>query len=292
MASNDLVKLFKGYNLTKNQSLILATLIMKSSYLSVKEISQFSNLARETIYKVLSDLKEKGLVQKAITTPKKYKAISLKTILKILHHQKTSQIHALEKLTKKVLTKYNNSENDNIKDGFQYVLIPKKTQFIKRINHAIFNSKEKVKIKTSIKRYLQAINVHKEMYQESFTHAISNGARFQIIIGMESKEEVPEEIKVLQESPNISVKFVSTLPEMVMAIIDENEVFLMNEPSSSLEESSALWSNNYSLITALSTCFDLFWKKSQLHNTIKNRGLNNEKRESGAGDIATLGNTT
>ena len=47
-----------------------------------------------------------------------------------------------------------------------------------------------------------------------------------------------------------------------MAIIDDKEVFLMNEPNSNLEESSALWSNNQSLITALSTCFDSFWKNT------------------------------
>ena len=107
------------------------------------------------------------------------------------------------------------------------------------------------------------------MYQESFTKAISNGVRFQIIIGLESKEEkIPEEIKLLLESPNLSIKFDNMVPAMTMAIIDEKEIFLMNEPSSSLGESSALWSNNYSLVTALSTCFDLFWKKATITHKI------------------------
>ncbi|MEJ2271512.1 MAG: helix-turn-helix domain-containing protein, partial [Candidatus Bathyarchaeota archaeon] len=230
---------------------------------SVKEISQFSKLARETIYKVLPDLKEKGLVEKAVTSPIKYKSIPIKTILQILHQQKIRQIHVLEKLTKQVLTNSKDLENNNIEERFRYVLVPKKSQFIERINHAIFNGKEKIKIKTSIKRYLQAISMHKEMYQESFTNAISNGAKFQVIIGLESREEkIPEEIKFLQESPNVSLKFFDTLPEIVMAIIDEKEVFFLNEPNGSLGESSALWSNNHSLIKALSTCFNLSWNKT------------------------------
>lgn len=257
------MELFKGYNMPKNQSLILTTLAKKNCYLSVKEISEFSKLARETTYKNLSALKEKDLVEKAVTSPIKYKAIPLKTILQILHQQKIKQIHVLEDLTKQTLTNIKDLKNNNIEERFQYVLVPKKNRFVERINHAIFHSKEKIKIKTSVKRYLQAISMHKEMYQESFTNAISNGARFQIIIGLESREEkIPEEIKFLQESPNVSVKFFYSLPEIIMAIIDEKEVFFLNEPNGSLEESSALWSNNHSLIKALSTCFDLSWIKT------------------------------
>ena len=105
------MRLFEGYNLTKNQSIILATLIQENSYLTAKEISKFSNLARETIYKVLLDLKEKGFVQKAITKPKKYCAIPLKNVLQLLHEQKDKQIHELEMLTKNVLTNHKNIKN-------------------------------------------------------------------------------------------------------------------------------------------------------------------------------------
>jgi sugar-specific transcriptional regulator TrmB len=257
-------QLLISYGLTKNQARILCILNQNKTHLSVKQISHLSNIARESIYQVLFDLKEKGLIEKAITTPKKYKAIPLKTILQILHHQKTSQIFALEKLTKQVLFNHNNIlENDNITERFQYVLVPKKRQFIERINHTIFNSKEKVRIKTHLKRYLQAVNMHKEIYQESFTNAIHNGVRFQVIIGLESKEEkIPEEIKLLSKSQNISVKLDDTAPAMAMAIVDEKEIFLINEPSSNLEESSALWSNNHILVEVLSTCFDSFWKKA------------------------------
>jgi sugar-specific transcriptional regulator TrmB len=243
-------QLLISYGLTKNQARILCILNQNKTHLSVKQISHLSNIARESIYQVLFDLKEKGLIEKAITTPKKYKAIPLKTILQIL--------------TKQVLFNHNNIlENDNITERFQYVLVPKKRQFIERINHTIFNSKEKVRIKTHLKRYLQAVNMHKEMYQESFTNAIHNGVRFQVIIGLESKEEkIPEEIKLLSKSQNISVKLDDTAPAMAMAIMDEKEIFLINEPSSNLEESSALWSNNHILVEVLSTCFDSFWKKA------------------------------
>lgn len=260
MTAHTLKHLLKEYGLTKNQSKILATLTQHKKYLTVKQISQLSNLARESIYDILIDLKEKGLIEKKITTPKKYNAIPLKRTLQILHEQKTSQIHNLEILTKQALTN-NNPKDYEIKEKNQYVLVPKKTQYLERINQAISNSKKIVKIKTSTKRYVQAINLHKKMYQESFTNAISNGVSFKIIIEKTSEEEKrPEEIKFLKKSSNISIKFSNTNPKIIMAIIDNKEVFLMNEPNSNLGESSALWSNNQSLILALSTCFDTFWK--------------------------------
>lgn len=98
LADARLRQLLKSYGLTKNQTRILAILTQNKTYLSVKQISQLSNIARKSIYQILFNLKEKGLIEKAITTPKKYRVIPLKTILQILHHQKTSQIHDLEKL--------------------------------------------------------------------------------------------------------------------------------------------------------------------------------------------------
>jgi hypothetical protein len=47
---------------------------------------------------------------------------------------------------------------------------------------------------------------------------------------------------------------------LIEVIVDNNEVFLMTEPKANLSMSPALWSNNPSLITALTTCFNSIWK--------------------------------
>ena len=133
MENTTLNQLFKGYGLTKNQTKILSTLTQNKNCLNVKQISQLANIARESIYEVLFDLQKKGLVEKTITTPKKYCAIPLKITLNLLHKQKTRQIQELEILITQALANYNKSSKiNNIKEKSQYILVPKNNKYLEK----------------------------------------------------------------------------------------------------------------------------------------------------------------
>ncbi len=69
-------------------------------------------------------------------------------------------------------------------------------------------------------------------------------------------------MKVLYDHANTIVKFATSGPKIVEIIIADKDVFLMIDPQADLPESSALWSNNNSLITALKACFTMFYKTS------------------------------
>ena len=49
--------------------------------------------------------------------------------------------------------------------------------------------------------------------------------------------------------------------KIIEIIVDDHEVFLMSDPTANLTESSALWSNNKSLISALKICFHAICEK-------------------------------
>ena len=72
-------------------------------------------------------------------------------------------------------------------------------------------------------------------------------------------------MEVFNNYPNVLVKFVDYSPKLVEVIVDGQEVFLIAEPKFDLVESSALWSNNQSLIAALTKCFDTCW---DLHDSL------------------------
>ena len=258
MEPSNLIQLLTGYGLTKNQAKIINTLTQTDNYLNVKQISQTTNIPRESIYNILHNLSEKGLIEKTITKPEKYHTIPLKRILKLLHETKIIKIHKLEALTTQALMDNNQTpKNNHIEDKTHYVLIPKKIQLTNKINQAISNSKKNVKIITSWKRYLQSMIVH----EKALTTAINNGTKIQVFITLKTtKNQIPKKAKFFHDSPNFSIKFVEALPKIISTIIDNQEVFLITDPQSDLEESSALWSNNQSLINALTTCFDVCWK--------------------------------
>lgn len=261
MKSDDLEQLLIGYGLTKNQSKVFSTLVNQNYALTAKQISSSSNLAEETVYRNLVALKEKGLIENSIGVPKKYVAIPLKTALLFLREQRNIRNRELEVLTTHVLIDYNKKRNKtDIKEKTQFLLVPKKKQLVTRISDAISNSKKIIKIITSWKRQIKALIV----YESALNQALINGAKIQFLVTETPKDnKLPKYAEVFYNHPNTEFKFKDSPPEIVTIIIDDRELLWMTEPKATLGSSSALWSNNPSLITALSAYFDSIWIKAE-----------------------------
>ena len=73
---------------------------------------------------------------------------------------------------------------------------------------------------------------------------------------------IPNYIKNFYEYPKLKAKFIDCNSKVIELIFDDNEVFLITDPGAELLDSPALWSNNCSLIEALTNCFDNLWEKT------------------------------
>jgi deoxycytidine triphosphate deaminase len=134
-------------------------------------------------------------------------------------------------------------------------------QLINSISKAISNSKKIVRTITSWKRYSRGLII----YQDSMRKALSNGVQFQVLVTEKTEDiELSKEAKVFNDHPNSLVKFVSSQSKVIEIIIDDQEAFVITEPKANLAESSALWTNNKSLIMALTTCFNTFCDLSEV----------------------------
>lgn len=259
ISTSKLIELCQGYGLTKNQAKLIDTLTQPNGCLTVKQISRESNVPRESIYNILQSLIEMGFVEKTLSKPQKFCTIPLKTILSVLRHKKNQENHELEKLTTQVLIEnQQKSKNNLITNETHFYLIPKKKQLLSKVSRAISNSKKSISVITSWKRHLQAmIN-----YEKPIKKAINKGVKINVFITKKPRQDkIPETARFFHNSPNVSIKFVKTPTKIVAIIIDQQEVFLITKPHSDLIESAALWSDNPSLITALTTCFEICWKK-------------------------------
>jgi sugar-specific transcriptional regulator TrmB len=254
-------QLLIDYGLTRNQSKVFSVLTKNNRYLNAKEISKLAGLARQTVYHNLLALKKMGLVQETIGFPKKYSAIPIKRALTILHDQKKFQLHKLESLTTDVLFKLNNKniKNNIIQEDHQFILIPKKKQFIKSVSNKILHSRKSVNIITSWKRYTRLVTV----FEKTLKKALENDVIFQVLVTETPKDHMFSKIaNLFHDHPNASVKFFERLSEINVITIDEKEIFLITEPKADFAESPILWSNNSSLVAALIACFSLFKNKA------------------------------
>ncbi|MEM4733518.1 MAG: helix-turn-helix domain-containing protein, partial [Candidatus Bathyarchaeia archaeon] len=67
--------------LTTSQVKVYLSLLQQKKA-TAKTISNFSKIARQEVYRVLSDLYEKGLVEKIIAKPTEFKAVPIEDCLK------------------------------------------------------------------------------------------------------------------------------------------------------------------------------------------------------------------
>lgn len=82
-ASSDALEPLIGLGLTPNQSKIYLTMA-KSKADTVTLISKNSGISSETVYRNMPSLEKKGLVEKILATPVRYRAISAKEAVKAL----------------------------------------------------------------------------------------------------------------------------------------------------------------------------------------------------------------
>jgi len=200
------------------------------------------------------------LVEKTIDFPAKYRAIPIKSALSLLHEQKSMQIHELEALTTQVLLNYDqNKKNNKVEEQPNFILVPRKNQLITRVKTAISKSKKIIRIITSWKRHLEAVITYENVINQAF----SRDVKIKVLITESPKEKkIPKTARRFNNHSNTSIKFTDSPAQIIEIIIDNKEALLMTAPKANLADSPALWSNNPSLILALTTCFDTTWKEA------------------------------
>ena len=78
--------------------------------------------------------------------------------------------------------------------------------------------------------------------------------------------EKPEEGKGLEsflqfcgKTNRCEVRFIPSRPSPILSVYDKKEILLIVDPKTGISESSALWSNNPSILSALEDYFDILW---------------------------------
>jgi DNA-binding MarR family transcriptional regulator len=84
---------------------------------TAKAIAEFSEMAREVVYQVMPKLLKKGLVEEAITSPKKFRAIPMKEAYAILVRRKEEENRELCAKAREALQKHQNKTALNMDDS-------------------------------------------------------------------------------------------------------------------------------------------------------------------------------
>jgi sugar-specific transcriptional regulator TrmB len=232
--------------------------LCKYGCLTTKALSRLANTAQPDTYRVLAMLQKKGLVEKRIAKPAKFKAVPTDTSLTFLLKKKKNEYDDLKENTRLLIREVkekNAHQPEIIKNHF--ALIPQNETVIKRIKEAIDNAKKNIDIFLSWKRFSIGMT---STFSESAQRAWDRGVNFRIVV--ESPRDAAG-LKLVQgfcgKSPFCNLRFLPTFPKTVLGIYDKKEVFIIVDPSKGLLDSPALWSNNQSLISVAQNYFEMLW---------------------------------
>ncbi|MCW4028357.1 MAG: helix-turn-helix domain-containing protein [Candidatus Bathyarchaeota archaeon] len=223
-------------------------------------LSQSIGLPRSEVYRTLSELQQKGLVEKEVRFPNLFIAIPLVIGLQSLLTSKVNQCTELKKSVKTFLQK-GSSFSDNIQglDEYKIRIIEGKERILKEKSRQNHNAQYSVRILSTLPSWLQIV----ECCIKDYEAALSRGVEYRVIIEhLESISKLPKQVRSLLEKPNFKLVSFEAPLKSNGTVFDENEALINFFPGKPLFESPLICTNHPSLISMLADQFEKTWNAS------------------------------
>ncbi|MFB3889103.1 MAG: TrmB family transcriptional regulator [Candidatus Bathyarchaeia archaeon] len=229
-----------------------------------KTIWKHSGVARQDIYRVLNELQEKGLVEKAIgARPTEYRPVKIEDALSILLLEKAKEYKETEEKSRELLRKFVNTQIVSPEEENPFVLVPGKAIIIKKLRESLQKAQFSVDTITIQQRFSQAVLEFADDYRD----ALKRGVKIRIA----TEKHLPETkalktVRTLKMNPRFELRNVPDSPEAIVSIFDGKEAFFSMSATAHLDRSSGLWSKNTGFVALARTYFEMKWREGLEEN--------------------------
>jgi sugar-specific transcriptional regulator TrmB len=252
----DEIQILESFGLSFNESRVFWALTLLGTA-NVKKISKSSNVAREAVYRVLPRLQKLGLVEKEISRPTRFTAITLDDAVTVLLGHRNKETHDLQEKANVLLRlKSKKAKMEPLQENSKFLLVPAKKMLISKIGVEVDKAQKSISVVTSNKRLLSAADI----FSEAIGKALSRGVKFRIVTNNVNRDLSPAVLEIGNNDQGIEVRYALSDPKCAASIFDKKEVLIITEPSAEVCcESPALWSNNSSLVNIVEDYFEILW---------------------------------
>jgi sugar-specific transcriptional regulator TrmB len=246
-----------GFTITQAK-LYLALLKLEEA--DARTLSKEANVPRPEVYRILNELQEKGLVEKEITTPYRFKAASIECGMQILMNRKVQQCKELQEKMREFLRKNRSWPNETSqKQEYKLVMIEGKERLLQVIKGEHANVQQSVEILSTMNRWLQIIASCFEDYE----NALARKVKYRVVIEKPKGEiDFPENVKALLAEPSFELRLNRAPLKTNAGIFDQKEATINFFPSKPLAEAPIIWTNHPSFISMCQDHFENIWKVS------------------------------
>jgi len=253
-----------NFGFTHNQAKIYAA-IARLHVASVGSISRMAKVRREHVYRTLPKLEKMGLIERALGTPEKIKAIPVEDAFSLLikkqHEEAERRISALsaeahafmEHLKEKDL-KITPEQNDS-----QFSLVSEKDAIMTKTAVLIGNAQEEISITASRRKLAKFMFFFSDLLKKS----TKKGVHINLLTEMPKEDDTLPRFIEEQVSPgkSLELKYASHLETHYM-IADNREILMDTSTESDFAESPYLCTNNTSLLALTRKSFADAWRTS------------------------------
>jgi sugar-specific transcriptional regulator TrmB len=264
--NKDITTLVK-LGLTVNQAKIYLS-NLKSGIATAKKIAEYSKISTQDTYRVLKSLQKLGIVEKQLSSPTLFKAISIKKTITNLLKQKKIEYDNLQ-IASVDLTKKQEYIKKVIKDKekqySRFLIISGKKAIFAKSNQVISKATKSACISTLWESGSKGVVIFADLVKK----ALERGVKFRFIINIPLDQKnnfLKKIVKDYATNPFVEYRFMERDPKkkhLVFSIFDDNDgLFSIKEAS--LGESPLLWSNNKQFIELVQNAFEFLWHKAIL----------------------------
>lgn len=255
--NKDVASLLAQLGFTETQANLYFTLL-RSGKTDAKTLAANSRIPRTAVYRTLDELQRKGLVEKEIAAPFKFKAVPPNLGLQNSITRKFDEYKDLEKKTKEFLLSFPDIEEDTSQhQDYRITILDGRERIIQKMKEDNDNAKYSADIISSLPRYLQILNHCFETIEE----ALNRGVKYRLILGVPDREfSLSVAARSLLMKPNFEMKTHLGYLDINSAVFDGREVAFNFYPSTPPGESPIIVTNHPSFLLIYQGYFDAKWK--------------------------------
>jgi sugar-specific transcriptional regulator TrmB len=253
LQQEETVQTLVNLGLTVLQAKVYLALV-KSGTSTGRTTAKTAKVASQDIYRVLTELQEKGLIEKIIAKPNKYRPILLEEGLSMLLQRRNKQTAELKKAAFVMFKTFQSSgEREDKNETGDFVLIPEKEPIENRFIRVWETAQTSVDLVNDEREAM----IMREKHYELTVKAHKRGVKIRELL-----------IKTrgggggLKRRPEFQSSYLHFPSPAKVVIKDNTEVFISTTYEVSTLKQPYLWSNNPIIVQVIQQWYDIMWEKS------------------------------
>jgi sugar-specific transcriptional regulator TrmB len=258
-------KILNKLGLTSSQAKVYISLL-KLEKANAKTIAEISKVARQEVYRLLVELAEKGLVERIIAVPTRFRAVPIENGLSFLIEERRKELSELQKEVNRILPKIKSylMKKDGKQETLQkkqteFILIPESKALILRMERALETTEKSVDI-IYPKEALLRVSFD---LSDRLKQVLKRGVEIRCLLNEPLEMNAwPASIQNVVTNPLFKIRTTSVMPKESFWIYDEKEALLVTSSARNQKQLPVLWTTAEPLIAISENYFNELWKKA------------------------------